>query len=112
LLDYKTSQGISFRFRLNIYIEGRHLPSFESHTSIPGTPRQVTEAEINDFLETKLNIQIDTIDSERYPMIHPLWFLYERAAGKIYVGTQKKTKKVQNIIRNPYKIYFSIDDEY
>jgi len=27
------------------------------------------------------------------------------------VGTQKSTKKFQNIRRNPDKIYFSIDDE-
>ena len=40
----------------------------------------------------------------------PLWFVYERASGKIYVGTQKMTK-IQNILRNPDKIYFSIYDE-
>ena len=54
-------------------------------------------------------MQIATIDQEGYPTIQPLWFLYERASGKIYVGTQKM--KVQNIQRNPDKIYFSIDDE-
>jgi general stress protein 26 len=30
---------------------------------------------------------------------------------KLYVVTQKATKKIQNIRRNPDKIYFSIDDE-
>jgi nitroimidazol reductase NimA-like FMN-containing flavoprotein (pyridoxamine 5'-phosphate oxidase superfamily) len=79
--------------------------------SIPGMPRQVTEVEINDFLESKLNIQIATIDPEGYPTIHPLWFVYERASGKIYVGTRKMTKKIQNILRNPDTIYFWIDDE-
>jgi general stress protein 26 len=65
--------------------------------------------DINDFLS--IHIQIATIDPEGYPAIHPLWCLYERASGKIYVGTQKMTRKVQNILRNPDKIYFSIDDE-
>ena len=31
--------------------------------------------------------------------------------GKIYVGTSKRSKKVQNMRRNPDKTYFSIDDE-
>ena len=73
--------------------------------------RPVTEAEVNNFLENKLNIQIATVDQKGYPTIQPLWFIYERESGKIYVGTQKMTKKIQNIQRNPDKIYFSIDDE-
>jgi general stress protein 26 len=74
-------------------------------------PGPVTEAEVNELLESKLNIQIATIDQEGYPTIQPLWFLYDKASGKIYTATQKMTKKVQNIRRNPDKIYFSVDDE-
>lgn len=74
-------------------------------------PRPVTEAEVNELLESKLNIQIATIDQEGYPTIQPLWFLYDKDSGKIYTATQKMTKKVQNIRRNPDKIYFSVDDE-
>jgi uncharacterized pyridoxamine 5'-phosphate oxidase family protein len=73
--------------------------------------RPVTETEVDNFLENKLNIQIATVDRKGCPTIQPLWFLYERDSGKIYVGTQKTTKKIQNIQRNPDKIYFSIDDE-
>ncbi|MFL6329866.1 MAG: pyridoxamine 5'-phosphate oxidase family protein [Nitrososphaeraceae archaeon] len=79
--------------------------------SIPGMPRPVIEAEVNELLESKLNIQIATIDQEGYPTIQPLWFLYDKDSGKIYTATQKMTKKVQNIRRNPDKIYFSVDDE-
>jgi general stress protein 26 len=79
--------------------------------AIPSMPKPVTETEVNNFLESKLNIQIATIDEEGYPMIHPTWFVYNKESGKLYTGTQKMTKKVQNIIRNPDKIYFSIDDE-
>ena len=43
-------------------------------------------------------------------MIQPTWFLYEKGSGKIYTVTQKMTKKVQNIRKNPDKIYYSIDD--
>jgi general stress protein 26 len=74
-------------------------------------PRPVTEAEVNEILESKLNIQIATIDQEGYPTIQPLWFLYDKDSDKIYTATQKMTKKVQNIRRNPDKIYFSVDDE-
>ena len=74
-------------------------------------PSPVTEAEVERFLDSKLNIQLATIDEEGFPNIQPIWFHYDRASGKIYVGTQKGTKKVQNIRRDPSKIYFSIDDE-
>jgi general stress protein 26 len=79
--------------------------------ALPGMPKAVTESEVNNFLQSKLNIQIATIDEEGYPMIQPTWFLYEDDTGKLYTGTQKMTRKVQNIRRNPDKIYFSIDDE-
>jgi len=77
-----------------------------------GMPKPVTESEVNSFLlQSKLNMQIATIDEEGYPLIQPTWFLYDNESGKIYTGTQKMTRKVQNIRRNPDKIYFSIDDE-
>lgn len=79
--------------------------------AMPGMPSPVTEAEVERFLESKLNIQLATIDEEGYPNIQPIWFYYDRESGKIYAGTQKMTKKIQNIRRNPDKIYFSIDDE-
>ena len=74
-------------------------------------PNTVTETEVNNFLESRLNMQIATIDEEGYPMIQPTWFLYDNKESKIYTATQKMAKKVQNIQRNPDKIYFSIDDE-
>ena len=80
--------------------------------ALPGMPKPVTETEVNNFLlQSKLNIQIATLDEEGYPMIQPTWFLYDNESGKIYTGTQKMTRKIQNIQKNPDKIYFSIDDE-
>jgi PPOX class probable F420-dependent enzyme len=79
--------------------------------ALPGMPKPVTEAEVGKFLESKLNIQLATIDEDGYPTIQPVWFYYDTDFGKIYTGTQKMTKKVQNLKRNPDKVYFSIDDE-
>ncbi len=78
--------------------------------AFPGMPNKVTEVEVNSFLESKLNLQLATIDEEGYPIIQPIWFLYDKESNKIYVATQKITKKAQNIYRNPDKLYFSIDD--
>ena len=80
--------------------------------AIPGMPNSVTEAEVKKFLENnnKLNLQLATIDEDGYPNIQPVWFYYDKDSEKIYVGTQKTTKKIQSIQRNPDKIYFSIDD--
>jgi nitroimidazol reductase NimA-like FMN-containing flavoprotein (pyridoxamine 5'-phosphate oxidase superfamily) len=72
-------------------------------------PNTITETEVINILESKINLQIATIDEEGYPMIQPTWFLYEKGSGKIY-SHSKMTKKVQNIRKNPDKIYYSIDD--
>ena len=79
--------------------------------SLPGMPNKVTEEEVNSFLQSKLNLQLATIDEEGYPAIQPIWFLYDKESGKIYISTQKTTRKVRNLYKYSDKIYFSIDDE-
>lgn len=56
-------------------------------------------------------MQLATIDEQGFPLIQPVWFLYEEDSGRIFTGTQKTTKKVQSLRKNPDKVYFSIDDE-
>lgn len=79
---------------------------------IRGMPdmRAMTKDEVNKFLESRLNIQLATVDEKGEPFIHPVWFLYDRAAQKIYFDTGKEAKKLANIRRKP-TIYFSIDTE-
>ena len=54
---------------------------------MPSMPNPVTETEVNNFLESKLNMQIATIDEEGYPMIQPTWFIYDKESGKVYTAT-------------------------
>ncbi|MDQ3970572.1 MAG: pyridoxamine 5'-phosphate oxidase family protein, partial [Thermoproteota archaeon] len=50
-------------------------------------PKPVTETEVTNFLQqSKLNIQIATIDEEGYPVIQPVWFVYDKESDKIYTG--------------------------
>ena len=87
-------------------------PTLKVIQALPRMQSPITETEIEKFLESsRLNIQLATIDENGYPNIHPTWFYYDRDSEKLYLVTQKTTKKVQNIRRNPDKIYFSIDDE-
>jgi len=80
--------------------------------AIKGMPELVTESEVEQFLlKSKLNIQIATIDEEGYPIVQPIWFLFNRDTCKIYSGTSKAARKIENIKRNPDKVYFSVDDE-
>ena len=96
---------------LHIYINSLAIDTLKVKQALPGMPKPVTETEVNNLLQSKLNIQIATIDEEGYPIIHPTWFLYDNDSGKLYTGTAKMTRKVQSLQRNPDKIYFSIDDE-
>jgi general stress protein 26 len=77
--------------------------------AIPGMGA-LTQPEIDRFLESKLNVQLATIDEMGDPNIQPVWFYHDKSAGDLYVMTGKMTKKVQNV-RKKSSVYFSIDDE-
>src|SRR5919197_5661453 len=70
----------------------------------------MTREEAEKFLESKLNLQIATIDEKDEPNIQPVWFYYDKDAGKLLLTTSKLAKKTRNLRRRPI-IYFSIDDE-
>jgi nitroimidazol reductase NimA-like FMN-containing flavoprotein (pyridoxamine 5'-phosphate oxidase superfamily) len=78
-------------------------------SAISGAP-SMNKEEVNKFLESKLLLQIGTIDEEGDPNIHPVWFDYEIDREKLLVITPKITKKVKNLRSKPI-VYFSIDDE-
>ena len=73
---------------------------------IPG----MTKEEAERFLESKLNLQIATIDEKGEPNIQPVWFYYDKDQGKLLITTSKLAKKTQNLRRKP-TVYFSIDYE-
>ena len=70
----------------------------------------MTEAQVDSFLESKLNVQqLATVDETGDPNIQPFSLsgsTTTRATKKLYVTTGKTTKKVQNI-RNKPTVYFS-----
>jgi PPOX class probable F420-dependent enzyme len=75
-------------------------------TEIPGMSLEEAEK----FLESKLNLQIATIDEKGEPNIQPVWFYYDKDREKLMITTSKSAKKTQNL-RNRPAVYFSIDDE-
>jgi nitroimidazol reductase NimA-like FMN-containing flavoprotein (pyridoxamine 5'-phosphate oxidase superfamily) len=77
--------------------------------AIPGFGPDLSEKQVRDFLEnSKLNLQLATIDAKGEPIIHPVWYLFEN--DKLYVATPKHSRKAQNA-SNDKMIYYSIDDE-
>jgi PPOX class probable F420-dependent enzyme len=79
--------------------------------AIPGMQSPVTKDEVERFLQSRLNMQLATMDPDGHPVVQPVWFHHDSDAGKLYTGTQKDTRKVRNIRSNPDKVYFSIDEE-
>jgi PPOX class probable F420-dependent enzyme len=75
-------------------------------TATPG----MTKEEIDRFLESKLMLQMSTIDEHGEPNIQPVWFYYDKNREKLLITTSKMSKKTQNL-RNKPILYFSIDDE-
>ena len=70
----------------------------------------MTREEIERFLESKLNLQLATIDQKGEPNIQPVWFYYDRDGEKLTISTSKSAKKTQNLRDKPV-VYFSVDDE-
>jgi general stress protein 26 len=79
-------------------------------TGAMGSAYSMTEEEVDKFLESKLNLQLATIDELGDPDIQPVWFEYDKDKKSLFIMTPKTSKKAQNI-RRKSKIYFSIDDE-
>jgi general stress protein 26 len=82
-------------------------------SAIANTP-MMGEEEVDRFLlESKLNLQLATIDEMGDPNIQPIWFYYDKSNNnkkKLLIMTPKTSKKVQNI-RKKSNVYFSIDEE-
>src|SRR6266511_154478 len=75
-------------------------------SEIPGMTREEAER----FLESKLNLQLATIDEVGEHKIQPVWFYYDKKGEKLSKTTFKLYKKTQNL-RNKPNGHFSIDDE-
>jgi nitroimidazol reductase NimA-like FMN-containing flavoprotein (pyridoxamine 5'-phosphate oxidase superfamily) len=73
-------------------------------SAISGAP-SMNKEEVNKFLESKLLLQIGTIDEEGDPYIHLVWFDYDRDREKLLVITSKITKKVKNLKSNQMFIF-------
>jgi general stress protein 26 len=70
----------------------------------------MTEKESKDFLENKdLLIHIGTVDEKGEPNVTPTGYYFDRDSDKIYITTQKNSKKVDNL-RRKNAIYFCVDD--
>ena len=78
-------------------------------SAIPGAP-SMNKEEVSKFLESKLLLQIGTIDDEGDPNIQPVWFDYDKDREKLLIFTHKVARKVENLRSKP-NVYFSIDDK-
>ena len=82
------------------------MKTTDATSEIPGMTREEAER----FLQSKLNLQLATIDEKGEPNIHPVWFYYDKDHMKLFFTTSKLAKKTRNLRTNP-TIYFSIDYE-
>lgn len=75
-----------------------------------GMGRIMSEGEVTNFLETKTNLHLATVDEKGEPNIQPVWFYHDEEYEKIYLHTSKESKKVHNIRRKP-NVYFAVDED-
>ena len=60
----------------------------------------------DDFLKSQKVLRLATIGKNKTPHIAPVWYRY--VGKKIHIGTNTKTQKIKNIIKNN-KVSFCVD---
>ncbi|MFB5622493.1 MAG: pyridoxamine 5'-phosphate oxidase family protein [Nitrosarchaeum sp.] len=60
----------------------------------------------DEFLTTQKILHLTTIGSKNIPHVVPVWYMYN--AKKIHIGTNTKTQKAKNIMKNN-KVAFCVD---
>jgi len=79
------------------------------YNASPGFGVAMTKSEIDNFLQnSKLNLQLGTVDKKGDPMVHTVWYYYMN--DKLYIETSKNSQKAGNT-RRKNTIYFCVDDE-
>lgn len=78
------------------------------HATPMGSPME--ENAVKEFLGSKMNLQIATIDNDGDPVIQPVWYFYDQNADRIYINTSRESQKVRNIGRKDI-VYFSVDED-
>jgi nitroimidazol reductase NimA-like FMN-containing flavoprotein (pyridoxamine 5'-phosphate oxidase superfamily) len=66
----------------------------------------MTEKETLEFLREPLLLRLGMIDADGYPIVQPVWFIYEDE--KFLIVSERKSKKV-DVIKNNGSVYFVID---
>ena len=52
----------------------------------------MTDSEVDRFLQSKLNMNLATVDEHGLPNVHPVWFYYDR--NRMYMLTGNPSKKL------------------
>ncbi|MEX2192330.1 MAG: pyridoxamine 5'-phosphate oxidase family protein [Nitrosarchaeum sp.] len=60
----------------------------------------------DEFLKTQKVLHLTTIGSRNTPHIVPVWYMY--SSKKIYIGTNTRTQKAKNVMKNN-KVAFCVD---
>jgi nitroimidazol reductase NimA-like FMN-containing flavoprotein (pyridoxamine 5'-phosphate oxidase superfamily) len=77
-------------------------------TSAAGSP--MSEQKVREFLASKINLQIATLDKNGDPIIQPVWYYHDPENERIYIITSKTSKKAANI-RRKNLVYFNLDED-
>lgn len=67
----------------------------------------MTERETVEFLQNEpLLMRIGVVDTDGYPLVHPVWFIYENE--KFLLVSERQSTKVKTLQKNN-KVYFLVD---
>ncbi len=70
--------------------------------------RAMSESETLEFLQNEVHLlRIGIVDDDGYPLVHPVWFIYENE--KFLIVSERNSAKVRVLNKNS-KVYFVVDD--
>ena len=81
-------------------------------SATPKTPG-MTKEEVDRFLESKLMLQMSTIDEQGEPNIQPVWFYYDKNRKIVVViGYSFRDESINNVFWNRFFIETKETDEF
>lgn len=70
--------------------------------------RALSEKETLEFLQNEAHLlRIGIVDNDGYPLVHPVWFIYEN--NKFLIVSERGSAKVRLLHKNN-KVYFVVDN--
>ena len=104
----KAVQNLKYPGRTGVKIQ-KHAFQLRVTKILVGTMTEEPKDKIREYLSNHYYLNLATVSPQGRPMAHTMAYVSEGIV--VYIATNKNTRKVQNIMQNPYVAYTVDEDD-